>query len=168
MWRIRFFPSSFRVLLLTALVSVLAVASTHCVLAEAPDEDSPEHQALSLAKEALSDPAFTLREDYWRGIVSASAGRAVRLQFFKRNRYRLYFGVAPSELPKGARLHLHIFDRENTEVATIAGSENAAAVELPFENTLGTGLYLVLMRVEIPPGPFLDTEISAALFYGWN
>lgn len=131
-------------------------------------EDAPEHQALTLASEALGDPGFTLRQDYWNGLVTPSAGRAVRLQFFKRNLYRLYFGVAPSELPKGAKLHLHLFDSENEEVATATSEPGAAAVTLAFENTRRTGLYLILMRVELPPGPLAGGEIKAALFYGWK
>lgn len=136
--------------------------------AQAFSEDAPEHQALTLASEALGDPDFTLRQDYWKGLVTPSAGRAVKLQFFKRNLYRLYFGVAPSELPKGAKLHLHIFDSENEEVATAAGEPGAAAVTLAFENTRKTGVYLILMRVELPPGPLAGEEMKAALFYGWK
>lgn len=135
---------------------------------QAFSEDAPEHQALTLASEALGDPDFTLRQDYWKGLVTPSSGRAVRLQFFKRNLYRLYFGVAPSELPKGAKLHLHIFDSENEEVATAAGAPGASAVTLAFENTLKTGLYLVLMRVELPPGPLAGDDMKAVLFYGWK
>ena len=135
---------------------------------QAFSEDAPEHQALTLASEALGDPGFTLRQDYWKGLVNPGTGRAVRLQFFKRNLYRLYFGVAPSELPKGAKLHLHIFDSKNKEVATAAAEPGAAAVTLAFENTLRTGLYLILMRVEPPPGPLAGEEMKAALFYGWK
>jgi hypothetical protein len=110
--------------------------------------DAPEHQALTIASEALGDPDFTLRQDYWKGLVTPSAGRAVRLQFFKRNLYRLYFGVSPTELPKG--------------------EPGAAAVTLAFENTLRTGVYLILMRVELPPGPLAGEEMKAVLFYGWK
>lgn len=130
--------------------------------------DAPEHQALTLASEALGDPNFTLRQDYWKGLVTPSAGRAVRLQFFKRNLYRLYFGVSPTELPKGAKLHLHIFDSKNKEVATAAAEPGTAAVTLAFENTLRTGVYLILMRVELPPGPLAGEEMKAVLFYGWK
>lgn len=152
--------------LLASLVLSGTLAGT--ASAQGFPEDAPEHQALTLASEALGDSAFTLRQDYWKGLVTPESGRAVRLQFFKRNLYRLYFGVAPSALPKGAKLHLHIFDSENKEVAAATGEPGAAAVSLAFENTLRTGVYLILMRIELPPGPLAAEEMKAALFYGWK
>lgn len=154
---------------LGAVILILSLSTTEVILADdVIDVTSPEHQALLLAKESLSEPNFTLREDYWKGEVAPRTGRAVRLQFFKRNEYRLFFGVAPTALPKGSRLHLHIINQENAEVSTVAGEPDAPAVKLVFENNVGSGLYLVLMRIEMPPGPFPDTEIPAVLFYGWR
>lgn len=136
--------------------------------AEPPSPDSPEHQALTAASPFLADESFGLREDYWKGILSPRTGRAVRLLFFKRNTYRLFLGVAPAALPKGARLHLHVFDENNEEVAKASGELDEAAVALHLENAPRTGQFLVLIGVEIPPGPFAETEIPAALFYGWK
>lgn len=130
--------------------------------------DSPEHQALTAATDALGDPAFALREDYWNGELTTSTGRAVKLQFFKRNVYSLFFGVAPSELPPGASLHLNIFDSANEEVAAANGKPGEAAVALTFENTIKSGSFLVLMRVDVPPGPLAAADIPAVLFYGWK
>jgi hypothetical protein len=65
-------------------------------------------------------------------------------------------------------LHLHIFDGENAEVAKAAGEPGAAAVALNFENTLKSGLFLILMRVELPPGPLAEAEVPAVMFYGWK
>lgn len=129
--------------------------------------DSPEHQALTKAGPTLGDEAFTLREDYWKGSVTSGTGRAVRLQFFKRNHYHLYFGVAPAKLPKNGSLHLHILDANNAEVASAAGETGIPVVEVEFKNTLKSGLYLILMRIEDPAGPS-DAEVPAALFYGWK
>jgi hypothetical protein len=130
--------------------------------------DSPEHQALSAASPSLADEAFSLRQDYWKGDLTTRAGTALKLQFFKGNTYRLFFGVAPSALAPGAILHLHLIDSSNAEVSHAAGKPGEAAVALHFENTLKTGLYLVLMRVELPPGPLTETEVPAAMFYGWQ
>lgn len=130
--------------------------------------DSPEHQALSAASPSLADESFSLRQDYWKGQLTTRAGTALKLQFFKGNTYRLFFGVAPSALAPGATLHLHLIDSENAEVSHAAGKPGEAAVALHFENTRKTGLYLVLMRVELPPGPLTETEVPAAMFYGWQ
>lgn len=130
--------------------------------------DSPEHQALTAAGPALADEVFALREDYWNGELTTSTGRAVKLQFFKRNTYSLFFGVAPSSLPPGASLHLNIFDSENEEVAAASGKPGEAAVALTFENTIKSGSFLILMRVDVPPGPLAAADIPAVLFYGWK
>ena len=123
---------------------------------------------MSAASPSLGDEAFSLRQDYWRGDIGLQTGRAVKLQFFKRNHYQLFFGAAPPALPPGARLHLHIFNEANEEVAHGVGEEGVAAATLAFDNTLATGIYLVLMRIEAPPGPLADAEIPAVLFYGWK
>ncbi len=130
--------------------------------------DAPEHEALTAASPFLGDENFSLRQDYWKGRLTTRSGTAMKLQFFKGNTYRLFFGVAPSALPKKGTLHLHIFNTANEEVARAAGEAGATAVALHFENTLRTGLYLVLMRVEMPPGPLVDEEIPAVMFYGWE
>lgn len=130
--------------------------------------DSPEHQALTAASNALGDPAFALREDYWNGELTTRTGRAIKLQFFKRNIYSLFVGVAPSELPPGASLHLNIFDSANEEVAAASGKPGEAAVALTFENTIKSGSFLVLMRVDVPPGPLAEADVPAVLFYGWK
>lgn len=130
--------------------------------------DSPEHQALSLASGDLGDEDFSLRQDHWSGVLSGQTGRAFKLQFFKRNVYKLYLGAAPATLPAGAKLDLRIFDSENREVAAVLGEPDGAAVALEFDNTVGTGLFLVLMRVEVPPGPLLVSDVDAVLYYGWK
>lgn len=154
--------------------SLLALALLACAglpgisRAQGFPADSPEHQALTAAGPFLVDGVFALREDYWKGLLTPRTGRAVRLQFFKRNDYRLFLGVAPAELPKGARLHLAVYDAENREVAAAAGQPDEAAVALHLESAPRSGLFLVLMRVEAPPGPLLEQDIPAALFYGWR
>jgi len=131
-------------------------------------ENSPEFQALVLAAPAVEDGDFSLREDYWKGVLSGGTGRALKLQFFKRNEYRLYLGVAPDSLPPKAKLDLRIFDSENEQVAAMMGEPDEAAVELVFENKVRTGLFLVLMRIEVPPGPLAVADVPAVLYYGWK
>lgn len=130
--------------------------------------ESAEYQAFTAAGKALADEDFYLREDFWKGILTGREGRAIRLQFFKRNHYQLFLGVAPEALPPGGYLDLRIFDSNNEEIAKIIGEPDKAAVSLEFENNLRTDLYLILLRVGFPPGPFPDTEIPTALFYGWK
>lgn len=148
--------------------AALILSATALAAEDRYPEDSPEHQALSLAQESLAESGFSLREDYWQGILSGDTGKALRLQFFKRNEYRLYVGVAPKALPPKGKLDLRIFDSENNEVAAMMGEPDEAAVELTFNNKVRTGLFLVLMRIEVPPGPLEVSDVPAVLFYGWK
>lgn len=150
------------------LYGFLVLAPGMRLAAEPFQKDSPEHQALLLASPYLGDEAFAIRQDYWRGKITTQTGRAVKLQFFKGNHYRLFFGAAPIELPPGSKLHLHIYGENNEEVAQATGEPGAAAVALEFDNTLQTGLYLVLMRIEAPPGPLAEAEVRSVMFYGWK
>lgn len=130
--------------------------------------DSGEHQALSAATRYLGNDDFTIRNDYWKGIVTTSKGTALRLQFFKGNTYRLFYGVSTKTLPEDARLHLHLFDAKEKEVASISGAPGQAAIVLNLEKVRKTGLYLVLMRIEPREGPSVEIEVPSVLFYGWE
>lgn len=129
---------------------------------------SPEHQSLTAASPYLGNDAFTLRNDYWKGDLSTDSGTAIRLQFFKGNTYRFFLGADTKALPVGARLHLHIFDTKEKEVATSSGQAGEASVALHFEKVRKTDSYLILMRVEPRPGPAAAVKVPAALFYGWE
>lgn len=147
---------------------LLALAPVAARAQEGFPPESPEHQALTLASPFLGDEAFSLRQDYWRGKISPTTGRAVKLQFFKRNVYHLFFGATPADLPPKSKLFLHIYDGENQEVAKAEGEPGDTAVALEFNNTVATGVYLVLMRIEAPPGPFAAAEVPSVMFYGWK
>lgn len=131
-------------------------------------EETPENQALSAATPYLGNEDFTLRNDYWKGIVTTEKGTALRLQFFKGNTYRIFFGASTKVLPSTARLHLHLFDAKEKEVASVSGEPGEAAVVLNVEKARKTGLYLVLMRIEPREGPSTEVEVPSVLFYGWE
>jgi len=153
---------------LRLLLAVIVLAGSSGLAADAFPPESPEHQALVAAGPDLGDETFTLREDYWKGLLTTQTGRALRLQFFKRNHYRLFLGVAPESLPPGAKLQIHVYDAENEEVASAVGEAGEASLGLTFENDRKTGLYLILLRIDVPPGPFPEKEVPAVLFYGWR
>lgn len=162
------FPTAWIALLAMLFAPSRTATSAEPGSAKPFPENSPEHQALTMASPFLGNDAFTLRNDYWQGIVSTEAGTAVRLQFFKGNTYRLFFGAHTDALPETAKLHLHIFDSRDKEVATVSGEPGQAAVALHFEKTRKTGLYLVLMRIEPQPGPVAPVSVPSVLFYGWE
>ena len=133
--------------------------------------NSPEHQALTASTPYLGDEDFYLRNDYWQGSVSPDEGTAMRLQFFKGNTYRLFFGATKDKLPAGSILHLNIFDSNSKEVTAASGEPGEAAAVLSHKNRK-TGLYLILMRIEIPDSAKKEGSDSeknpCVLFYGWK
>ncbi len=129
--------------------------------------NSPEHAALNAASEYLSNDAFLLRQDYWKGGLSTELGKALQLQFFKGNRYRFFFAVNQANLPEQALLHLHIYDKASNEVASTSSNKSGNVIELQF-TPKSTGLYLVLMSIEVPKNSSARTDIPSVMFYGYE
>lgn len=129
--------------------------------------DSPEHAALSAASEFLANDAFLLRQDYWKGSLTTETGKALRLQFFKGNRYRFFFAANKKQLPDEALLHLHIYDKASNEVASSSTTLSHNVVDLEFKPK-STGLYLVLMSIELPKNSSARAGIPAVMFYGYE
>ncbi len=129
--------------------------------------NSPEHAALSAASEFLANDAFLLRQDYWQGNLTTETGKALQLQFFKGNRYRFFFAVSKEHLPDKALLHLHIYDKASNEVASVSSQGSANVIDLQF-NPKSTGLYLVLMSIEVPKNSSARTGIPSVMFYGYE
>ena len=130
-------------------------------------EGSAEDDALQLAAPfSLANPDFTLRQDYWRGELTAEKGTAFRLQFFKGNIYRLFFAIHRDEIPEGAILHLHVVDRHNRELAHAMADENNV-VELSY-TVKKTDQYLILMRIVLPDDSPAESVYDGLMIYGWE
>ncbi len=129
-------------------------------------ESSAEHAALMAAAKQMKDVGFSLRQEYWKGELKASAGKAVRLQFFPHTEYRLFL-AAPATVPKGTKVHLKIVDRDSEVIASASSKFGSKVAALKFEPEK-TGLYLVLMRLEVPSGTVEDYAATCAMFYGYE
>jgi hypothetical protein len=129
--------------------------------------DSPEHAALSEASSYLEDEEFMLREDYWKGAVTPQTGKAVRLQFFKGNTYRFFFAIEPEKATPATHLSMRIYDAQSREVALGEAEAEKAALALSFAPT-STGLYLVLMGVDVDESANTYREYPAVMFYGFK
>jgi len=129
-------------------------------------ETSAEHAALMAAAKHMTDVGFALRQEYWKGDIKASAGKAVKLQFFPHTEYRLFL-AAPATVPKGTKVHLKIVNRDSEVLASASSKFGSKVAALKFEPTK-TGLYLVLMRLECPKGTADDYAAPCAMFYGYE
>ena len=129
-------------------------------------ESSAEHAALLAAAKHMKDVDFSLRQEYWKGDIKAAAGKAVKLQFFPHTEYRLFF-AAPATVPKGTKVHLKIVNRDSEVLASTSSRFGSKVVALKFKPKK-TGLYLVLMRLEVPKGTAEDYAAACAMFYGYE
>ncbi|CAN5185531.1 hypothetical protein BH23VER1_BH23VER1_24420 [soil metagenome] len=128
------------------------------------DPESPEYAAITLAAPDIKRDKFELRDDFWSGELREEAGKAIRLQLFKGNTYKLFFAVGTDEAEKGTKVFLKVMSRENEVVAESKGKKGSAtSVEI---DPPATGLYLVLMRIETKGDD--DRSVACALFYGYE
>ena len=152
---------------------VLSVSVVSSSYAEDDDDaipfpaDTPEHAALTAASSYLDDDDFMLREDYWKGGVTPHTGKAVRLQFFKGNTYRFFFAIEPEKANAATTLSMRIYDAQSREVALSQSKPAETSTALRFEPK-ATGLYLVLMGVEIAGGTNPHRDYPAVMFYGFE
>lgn len=160
-------------ILIRSLALFLATALVAPPLSRAEDEelpfpaDTPEHAALTAASSYLEDENFMLREDYWKGTVTAQTGKAVRLQFFKGNTYRFFFAIEPEKANAATSLSMRIYDTQSREVAAAKSKPDNSASSLSFAPA-ATGLYLVLMGVEVDDKSNPYRDYPAVLFYGFE
>jgi len=158
----------YRVIGLITVSALLAIApGTRANEANPFPPHSPEHAALSAASSYLDNDDFMLREDYWKGFVTAQTGKAVRLQFFKGNTYRFFFAIEAEKANDATSLSMRIYDAQSREVAATKGEPAQAASAMTFKPK-STGLYLVLMGVELAEGTNPYSDYSAVLFYGFE
>jgi hypothetical protein len=129
--------------------------------------DSPEHAALTAASSYLDEDDFMLREDYWKGSVTPQTGKAVRLQFFKGNTYRFFFAIEPEKANAATTLSMRIYDAQSREVAVTQSKPSEIATALNFKPD-STGLYLILMGVDIAKGSNPYRDYPAVMFYGFE
>ncbi len=158
----------FRVIGLIILAALLAGAPAIRANEANPfPPHSPEHAALSAASSYLDNDDFMLREDYWKGNVTAQTGKAVRLQFFKGNTYRFFFAIEAEKANDSTSLSMRIYDAQSREVAATKTEPAQAAAAMTFQPK-ATGLYLVLMGVELAKGSNPYRDYPAVLFYGFE
>ena len=129
-------------------------------------ETSAEHAALMAAAKHMKDVDFSLRQEYWKGDIKGSAGKAVKLQFFPFTEYLLFL-AASATVPKGTKVHLKIVNRDSEVLAAASSKFSSKVAALKFKPKK-TGLYLVLMRLEVPKGTAEDFAASCAMFYGYE
>ena len=124
----------------------------------------PEKAARAAAAKYEKRKGFRLRQDFWSGVLSGVKGKAIRLQFFKGNKYRLFLAAAEAEKKAKTKLHVMVIDRAGNVIAESRGGDNVATVEVKPPKT---GAYMILMRAELPDKSS-NRNIPTVLFYGYE
>lgn len=108
----------------------------------ADEVDDVEAAVVKIAS-AQEAQGFDFRADIWERELTPELGKAVRVQFFKGNDYRVCVAVAPKT---GVKIAAHVLDTEGTPVESkVETTEGAWGVTLHVKPKR-TGVYVVVIR----------------------
>jgi hypothetical protein len=130
-------------------------------------EDSPHHAALAAAEPYFANENFELRQEFWGGELSGEKGKAVRLQFFKGNTYRVFLAGPLVAMKVGGRLNVALVDPSGRKVGKASSKEGEGAVVLKLE-AKQSGLYMVLMSIDPPKAAPRDASLPCVMYYGYE
>jgi hypothetical protein len=123
-----------------ALAFLLLSAATNTVRGSAPDEEAAERAVASLVV-PLEKQGFDFRADVWERELKPDLGKAVRLQLFKGNDYRVCIAV-PAE--SGVEIEAHVLDDTGKPVEeNIQGKGFGRTLQVKPKRT---GVYVVTIR----------------------
>ncbi|MEZ0387041.1 MAG: hypothetical protein ACAI34_08250 [Verrucomicrobium sp.] len=110
--------------------------------ARADDSEDVENAVVKLA-EQQEKAGFDFRADIWERELKPDLGKAVRIQLFKGNEYRVCVAVPPKS---GVQIAAHVLDSEGKPVESkIETSEGGWGLTLHV-TPKKTGIYMVAIR----------------------
>ena len=143
------------------------LGSVHAQKAEDFPPDSPHHAALAAVEPYLENEAFELRQEFWGGELAGEKGKALRLQFFKGNTYRLFLAGPLVAMKVGGRLNLAVVDPSGRKIANESSKAGDGAVVVKLK-AKKSGLYLVLMSIDPPKDAPRDASLPCVMYYGYE
>lgn len=127
---------------LTAVVLLLGWLLSPAAL-QAANESEAERAVLALSK-PFEEAGFNFRADIWTRELDADVGKAVRIQMFKGNEYRVCVAVSPAS---GVQLTAHVLDSEQVAVEDTTEVVNGGAWGIILHvKPKRTGIYLFVVR----------------------
>ncbi len=115
-------------------------ASMNGVRAASTDEEAAEKAVVSLLV-PLEKQGFDFRADVWERELKPDVGKAVRLQLFKGNDYRVCIAV-PAD--SGVKLEAHVLDESGKQVEDKVEAKGFGLVLKV--NPKHTGVYIVTIH----------------------
>ena len=139
-------------LLIACLWGTTALAATE-------DEEEAE-KAVAQLMHPLEKSGFDFRADVWERELKPDLGKAVRLQLFKGNDYRVCIGVAEKS---GVKLEAHVLDMDGKSVEA-KNDNHGSSVVLSFKPAR-TGVYVVTIS-EASTGK--QKPVTCAMIMGYK
>jgi hypothetical protein len=125
--------------LLAALAAIFVLAPR----SNAADEVDEVEAALIKLASAQEKDGFDFRADIWERQLTPDLGKAVRVQFFKGNEYRVCVAVPPKS---GVQIAAHVLDVEGRPVESkVETAEGGWGITLSV-TPKRTGVYVVVVR----------------------
>lgn len=126
--------------------SLLTTVAAICLLApasQAADEVDEVEAALIQLASAQEKDGFDFRADIWERQLTPDLGKAVRVQFFKGNEYRVCVAVPPKS---GVQIAAHVLDVEGRPIESkVETAEGGWGITLSV-TPKRTGVYVVVVR----------------------
>ena len=119
---------------------LLACVSGPRALAVTEDEEGAE-KAVAQLMHPLEKAGFDFRADVWERELKPDLGKAVRVQLFKGNDYRVCVGVAEKS---GVKIAAHVLDMNGKAVET-KNDNNGTSVVISVRPAR-TGVYVVTIN----------------------
>lgn len=110
------------------------------LLADEVDDVEAAVVKIASAQEALG---FDFRADIWERELTPELGKAVRVQFFKGNDYRVCVAVAPKT---GVKIAAHVLDTEGRPIESKIESTDGGWGATLHVKPQRTGVYVVVIR----------------------
>lgn len=129
-----FSPAAAICLLLAALLSPSSL--------RADEVDDVEAAVVKIAS-AQEAQGFDFRADIWERELTPELGKAVRVQFFKGNDYRVCVAVSPKT---GVKIAAHVLDTEGKPVESKIETTDGAWGATLHVKPQRTGVYVVVIR----------------------
>ena len=142
------------------LIPLLVMSVLMAIPAVADEVDDVETALVKLATKQEKE-GFDFRADIWERQLTPDLGKAVRVQFFKGNDYRVCVAVPPQS---GVQIAAHVLDMEGHPVESkVETAEGGWGVTLSVKPTR-TAVYVVVVRRSGGP----EKTVPCAMISGYK
>jgi len=109
---------------------------------QANPERQSEHAVLYLATQYEKE-GYDFRSDIWQRELKPEIGKAVRIQLFKGNEYRICLSVPPQS---GVQIEAHLLDGNGKKIEKMIQTTEGSWGAVLHVTPPGTGIYMLTVR----------------------